>query len=84
MSYILFSSGGGIATPVSIANGGTGQTTAGAALSALSSAAFAFSGGSENWGQTNIVAPQFPFSADDNATILIDLIDALTDIGVVA
>jgi|APSaa5957512493_1039668.scaffolds.fasta_scaffold283694_1 hypothetical protein len=85
MSYILFaSSGGGLATPVSIANGGTGQTTAEAALSALSSSAFAVSGASTSWGQANLVIPQPPYSADENGAILTDLIDALVAIGVIA
>jgi len=38
MSYILFSSGSSLATPVSIANGGTGSITASSALTALGGA----------------------------------------------
>ena len=84
MSYILTAQGSSIATPVSILNGGTGQSTAQAALSALSTAAFAVSGASVDWGQVNIVSPTSPFSANDNGAVLTDLIDALVQLGVLS
>jgi len=48
MSYVLTASS--ISTPVSIANGGTGSTTKGAAMIALTSAAFNNSAQTATWG----------------------------------
>jgi len=84
MSYILFSSGSSLATPVSIANGGTGSTNASDAMEALTTTEFASSSQSTNWGGISITAPSEPFDADQNATAIIDLIDILTTLGVLS
>lgn len=84
MSYILFSSGGGLATPVSIANGGTGSTNESDAMEALTTVGFASSSQSTDWGGITITAPSEPFDTDQNATAIIDLIDVLTTLGVLS
>ena len=54
MSYILFATtGGGLATPVSIPNGGTGAATASVAIANLTSDAFNNSAQSGDWGTGN-------------------------------
>jgi len=55
---VVATSGGGIATPVSIANGGTGQTTASAALNALAA------GGTLT---NNAAGQQFTFTSTANS-----------------
>lgn len=83
MSYILFaSSGGGLATPVSIVNGGTGQTTAVNALSALSTPGFSLSGQDVNWGSTTVDSPILPAELDNVADVVDQLILALNALGV--
>ena len=53
MSYILTASGSSIATPVSIANGGTGAATASVAMENLTSTPFNVSAQSVDWGTGN-------------------------------
>lgn len=79
MSYILRA---GIATPVSIGLGGTGQITANAAMTALSSAAFSLSGQTAVWG-TQIVANSLAPTAADNFTAINNLIAALSAVRVI-
>ena len=83
MSYILFAtSGGGLATPVSIANGGTGETVAAAALEALSTIPFANSGQNTDWGTVLVDAPILPADLDNVADVVDQLLQALQGIGV--
>lgn len=81
MSYILTASSG-ISTPVSIANGGTGETTATAAMTTLSSAAFQSSAVSTDWG-TQTVDPSLAPDAFENYNALNNLITALQTLGVI-
>jgi len=83
MSYILTASSG-ISTPVTIANGGTGQITAPLAMTALSTATFSTSSQSADWGALGVASPVgIPDTAANQASI-IDLIAALQTIGVIA
>jgi len=82
MSYILFSSGSSLATPVSIANGGTGANTASLAMNALTSIAFSTSSQSTDWGSTTVDAPTFPFEIDNVADVVDQLIQALQGLSV--
>tara|TARA_R110001632_G_scaffold117970_1_gene230193 strand:- start:279 stop:533 length:255 start_codon:yes stop_codon:yes gene_type:complete len=84
MSYILFSSGSSLATPVSIANGGTGAITAPLAMDALTSSAFSTSSQSTDWGSTVVNPPTFPFDLDNVADVVDQLILALQGVGVLA
>ena len=84
MSYILFSSGSSLATPVSIANGGTGAITAPLAMDALTSSAFSTSSQSTDWGSTVVNPPTFPFDIDNVADVVDQLILALQGVGVLA
>jgi hypothetical protein len=82
MSYILTASGSSLATPVSIANGGTGAITAGSAMDALTSTAFSTSSQSTDWGSTVVSPPSFPPDLTNVADTLDQLILALQGIGV--
>ena len=82
MSYILFSSGGTLATPVSIANGGTGANTASGAMVNLSSANFDLSSKSPDWGLLPIIPPAAPDPVENERAIQ-ELITALQTLGVV-
>tara|TARA_R110000803_G_scaffold27367_2_gene64038 strand:- start:1543 stop:1797 length:255 start_codon:yes stop_codon:yes gene_type:complete len=82
MSYILFSSGSSLATPVSIANGGTGNITAPLAMNALTSTAFSTSSQNINWGSTVVDSPILPADLDNVADVVDQLILALNDLGV--
>ena len=71
MSYILFAtSGGGLATPVSIANGGTGGNTSKIAMDNLSSPAFSAPAANVNWGALAVTAPLNPDPVENQAAIL--------------
>jgi hypothetical protein len=82
MSYILFSSGSSLATPVSIANGGTGATTASTAIENLSTIAFSTSSQSTDWGSTVVNPPNLPADLDNVADVVDQLIFALQGVGV--
>ena len=83
MSYILTAStGGGLATPVSIANGGTNSATASDAITALTSIAFNVSAQSADWGVAAVTPPVLPPDINDIADVLDQLIGALTAVGV--
>lgn len=84
MSYILFSSGSSLATPVSIANGGTGSITAPLAMNALTSIAFSTSSQSGDWGGTTVNPPSLPADLDNVADVVDQLIFALQGVGVLA
>ena len=79
MSYVIRK---GIATPISIADGGTGQITSTAAMTALSSAAFQASSVNVDWG-TQVVPPSPIPDANANFVALNALISALSTIGVI-
>ena len=79
MSYVIRK---GIETPVSIADGGTGQITATAAMTALSSAAFQASSVNVNWGTQNVNPSPIP-DAPSNQAAINALISALSAIGVI-
>lgn len=81
MSYVLTVSSS-ISTPVSIANGGTGSTTKGAAMIALTSAAFNNSAQTATWGTETVSLSEFPTEAS-NFAALNALIGALDDLGIV-
>jgi len=68
MSYILTASSS-ISTPVSILNGGTGETTAANAMISLSSPAFQDSASSSDWGSLTVAEPT-PLVASNNAAIV--------------
>lgn len=82
MSYILTASGSSLATPVSIANGGTGAITAPLAMDNLTSTAFSTSAQSTDWGATVVPPPSFPADLTNVADTLDQLILALQGIGV--
>ena len=83
MSYILFaSSGGGLATPVSIVNGGTGSDNPSGAMVNLSSPTFDISSKSPDWGLIPITPPAAPDPAENERAIQ-ELITALRTLGVV-
>ena len=82
MSYILFSSGGGIATPVSIVNGGTGAYNPNDAMVNLSSPAFDISSKSPDWGLLPII-PAVGANPHENERAINELITALQMLGVV-
>jgi len=82
MSYILTASGSSLATPVSIANGGTGAITAPLAMDALTSTAFSTSSQSNDWGSQTIDPPLSPPELDNLANVVNNLIFALQGIGV--
>ena len=79
LSYILTA---GIATPVSIADGGTGQITAFAAMTALSSPTFQASSVNPMWGIQHVPLSPFP-DAIQNQLAINALISALQAIGVI-
>jgi hypothetical protein len=77
MSYILFAtSGGGLATPVSVANGGTGADNTKDALVTLTSPAFQQSATEPSWGTIPVMSPPSPDPADLEASIQ-ELLSAL-------
>jgi len=82
LSYILKASST-IATPIDIEDGGTGQITSTAAMTALSSAAFQTSSVNADWGTQVVSASPAP-DANANMTALNDLIIALQSIGVIS
>ena len=84
MSYILFSSGSSLATPVSIANGGTGAITALSAMEALTSVAFSRSSQSGDWGGTTVNPPSFPPDVDNVADVVDQLILALQGVEILS
>ena len=83
MSYILFNTESTpVSYPISVANGGTGETTAQGAMIALSSPAFGFSAESLDWGIQPVAAPAAP----DLGAIefsLVELLAALQNIGII-
>lgn len=83
MSYILTAQTG-VATPVSILNGGTGQTTPLDAMVALSTAFFGQSSASPDWGQLPITPPIVPADPVENERAINEIIQALTTLGVIA
>lgn len=83
MSYILFaSSGGGLATPVSIVNGGTGSDNPSGAMVNLSSPAFDVSSKAVDWGLIPITPPAAPDPIENERAIQ-EIITALQTLGVV-
>jgi hypothetical protein len=82
MSYIMRPNSATIATPISLALGGTGQITATAAMTALSSAAFQASSVNADWG-TQVVPPSPIPDANTNFVAINALINALSTIGVI-
>ena len=74
MSYILFAtSGGGLATPVSVPNGGTSADNAKDAVVNLTSPAFGASASSVDWG----ILPVPAVAAPDLGAIEISLTELL-------
>lgn len=72
-----------LVTPVTIANGGTGGISKDEAITNLSSPAFNTSAQSADWGALTVFAPVGdPDTAANQASIL-DIINALTTIGVI-
>jgi hypothetical protein len=84
MSYILTASGSSLATPVSILNGGTGQTTPLDALVALSTPFFGASGGNADWGQLSITPPLVPADPAENDRAIQEIIQVLQQLRVIA
>ena len=82
MSYILFSSGSSLATPVSIANGGTGANNPIDAMVNLSSPAFDISSKSPDWGLLSIIPPAGS-NPHENERAIIELIGTLQVLGVI-
>ena len=84
MSYILFaSSGGGLATPVSIVNGGTGSDNASGAMVNLSSPNFDASSKSVDWGLIPITPPLVPADPVENERAINEIITTLQTLRVV-
>ena len=85
MSYILFSSsGGGLATPVSIVNGGTGSDNPSGAMVNLSSAAFDISSKTPDWGLIPITPPLVPADPVENERAINEIIAVLQSLRVIA
>ena len=82
MSYILTASGSSLATPVSIANGGTAADNESQAMINLSSPAFDISSKSPDWGAIPIIPPGGP-DPIENERAINELIAALQVMGVV-
>ena len=82
MSYILTASGSSLATPVSIANGGTGAATANAAVVNLTSPAFEQSASSPDWGAIPVPAPTTPDPAELQNSIQ-ELLKALQNLSII-
>ncbi len=83
MSYILFAtSGGGLATPVSVANGGTGADNGKDGMTNLTSVEFTASAISADWGLLPVPLPASPDPADLEAS-LIEVIGALQQLFVI-
>ena len=84
MSYILFkSTGSSIATPVSIANGGTNADNKAGAMINLTSAAFNSSAQNANWGAINIAESGAP-DPIENQVAVNTIIASLQNLGVLA
>ena len=84
MSYILFkSTGSSIATPVSIANGGTAADNKSDAMINLTSPAFNSSAQNSNWGTINVPESGAP-DPIENQIAVNTIIQALQDLGVLA
>ena len=82
MSYILTAQGSSIVTPVSILNGGTGQTVPLDAMVALSTPFFGQSSASPDWGQLPIT-PSAHQDPQENMRAINELIMALQVLGVI-
>ena len=82
MSYILTASGSSLATPVSVANGGTGAATASAAVINLTSPAFEQSASNPSWGQAAVPAPASPDPAELQNSIQ-ELLTALQQLAII-
>lgn len=83
MSYILTAQGSSLATPVSIVNGGTGQTTPLDAMVALSTAFFGQSSANPDWGQLPITPPVVPADPVENERAINEIIAILQQLGVI-
>ena len=85
MSYILFASGSSIATPVSIANGGTSAIDSFGAMVNLTSPAFANSSQFPQWGDPAfaIVPPSAAPDPNENQRAINELLALLQDYGMV-
>ena len=82
MSYILTASGSSLATPVSVANGGTGAATASEAVINLTSPAFEASASNNDWGSIPVPIPPSPDPADLELS-LTELLKALQDLQII-
>jgi hypothetical protein len=82
VSYIL-TAATVVPSPTTVANGGTGGTTASEAIINLSSPAFNTSAQSGDWGTISVSPPAAPDAASNYAAIL-ELINTLTALGVIA
>lgn len=83
MSYILTASSS-ITTPVSILNGGTGETTAQNAMISLSSPAFENSASSVSWGVLTVAPPVGPPSDAANQAAIVSILEHLQTLEVFA
>ena len=83
MSYILFNTESTpVSYPISVANGGTGETDAVNAMITLSSPAFQVSAVAPDWGTQNVDGSLAP-DAFENFTAINNLNAALKSIGVI-
>ena len=82
MSYIMRPNSATIATPVSIALGGTGSVNPFDAMNALTTPTFAITSQSPDWGIIPIVPPAAP-DPFENERAINEIIGALLALGVV-
>jgi hypothetical protein len=82
MSYILTASGSSLATPVSVANGGTGADNTKDALITLTSPAFEVSATEPNWGAIPVMTPPSKAEADLFASLQ-ELLAALQQLAII-
>jgi len=81
MSYVLTTAGASVTYPISVANGGTGATTAQNAMITLSSPAFESSASNNSWGTVNVPEPPIA-DATMNKAAIDAILQALVSLGV--